>query len=211
MPHDAKELIPTRASLLERLKAWQDQSSWQQFFDTYWPLIYSVARRAGLTDAEAQDVVQETMVAAAKHLPTFQYDPAIGSFKGWLLTLTRWRIIDQVRKRSPLGAHRFASNATATSPETDTVDRVADPAGPSLDEIWEKEWQANLLQAALDNVKRRIDPQKYQIFDCYVNKEWAPEKVASAFGVSVDYVYVAKHRITELIKDEVGRLEKKMT
>jgi RNA polymerase sigma factor (sigma-70 family) len=211
MPRDVKELIPTRASLLERLKAWQDQSSWQQFFDTYWPLIYNVARGAGLTDAEAQDVVQETMVAAAKHLPTFQYDPAIGSFKGWLLTLTRWRIIDQIRKRGPLSVHRSASSPAGATGTTDAVDRVVDPACPTLDEIWEKEWQANLLQAALDNVKRRIDPQKYQIFDCYVNKEWPPEKVAGAFGVSVDYVYVAKHRITELIKDEVRRLEKEMT
>src|SRR5215471_2399586 len=159
MPRDAKELIPTRVSLLERLKAWQDQASWQQFFDTYWPLIYSVARGAGLTDAEAQDVVQETMVAAAKHLPTFQYDPAIGSFKGWLLTLTRWRIIDQVRKRGPLAAHRSAASAAAATAGTDPVNRVADPASPALDEMWEKEWQTNLLEAALGNVKRRLDPQ----------------------------------------------------
>src|SRR5262252_1637377 len=210
MPRDAKELIPTRVSLLERLKAWQDQASWQQFFDTYWPLIYSVARGAGLTDAEAQDVVQETMVAAAKHLPTFQYDPAIGSFKGWLLTLTRWRIVDQLRKRSPLSVHRSFSNEAATNGTTDTVARVVDPSCPSLDEMWEREWQANLLDAALDNVKRRLEPQKYQIFDCYVNKEWEAEKVAGTFGVSVGYVYVAKNRITELIKDEVRRLEKEM-
>src|SRR6266851_1175979 len=118
----ADELIPTRATLLEKLRAWQDQSSWQQFFDTYWPLIYGVARRAGLTEAEAEDVVQETMFAAAKHLPTFQYDPAIGSFKGWLLTLTRWRIIDQFRKRGPLSAHRSVPGQAGTTDRTDTVD-----------------------------------------------------------------------------------------
>src|SRR3974390_95054 len=105
MRRDANELIPTGASLLERLKAWEDQASWQQFFDTYWPLIYGVARGGGLSDAEAQDVVQEVMISAAKPLPTFQYDPSIGSFKAWLLTLTRWRIIDQFNKRRPVGAH----------------------------------------------------------------------------------------------------------
>src|SRR5678815_3211087 len=100
MREQADELIPTRASLLHRLKDWRDQASWQQFFDIYWRLIYGVARRSGLTDSEAQDVVQETMLAVAKHMPGFQYDAANGQFKAWLLNMTRWRIIDQMRKRA---------------------------------------------------------------------------------------------------------------
>ena len=55
---NADELIPTRWSLICRLKDWNDQVGWREFFDTYWKLIYSVAIKAGLTDAEAQDVVQ---------------------------------------------------------------------------------------------------------------------------------------------------------
>ena len=95
------ELIPTRATLIQRLKNWQDQSSWQDFFDTYWKLIYGTAIKSGLTATEAQDVVQETMISVAKHMPAFKYDPAIGSFKTWLLNMTRWRITDQLRKRGP--------------------------------------------------------------------------------------------------------------
>src|ERR1700733_12594936 len=95
------ELIPTRATLIQRLKDWQDQSSWQDFFDTYWNLIYGVAVKGGLNPAEAEDVVQETMVSVAKHMPGFQYDPKIGSFKAWLLNMTRWRITDQLRRRGP--------------------------------------------------------------------------------------------------------------
>ena len=57
--------IATRASLLVRLKDREDQASWQEFFDTYWRLIYSVATKAGLNDAEAQDVVQETVISVA--------------------------------------------------------------------------------------------------------------------------------------------------
>src|SRR5437764_12852405 len=102
MAAKSPELIPTRASLLKRLPNWQDQTSWQEFFDTYWRLIYGVARQAGMNDVEAQDVVQETMVAVAKHMPTFQYDPKIGSFKTWLLNMTRWRIVVQLRNRAPV-------------------------------------------------------------------------------------------------------------
>ena len=95
----ADPLYQTRATLILRLKNWQDQASWQEFFDTYWRLIYGVARKSGMTDSEAQDVVQETMLAVAKHMPKFTYDPSIGSFKAWLLNMTRWRILDQFRKR----------------------------------------------------------------------------------------------------------------
>ena len=209
MAEPMDELIPTRATLIQRLKDWQDQSSWQVFFDTYWKLIYGVAVKGGLTAAEAQDVVQETMISVAKHMPTFEYDPAIGSFKTWLLNMTRWRITDQLRKRGPFAAGHPAGEDTATG--TRTVDKVVDPVSRDLDALWDAEWEKNLLDAALAKVKRQLDPQKYQIFDLYVNKEWAPEKVAATFGISVDQVYLVKHRTTELIKEEVKRLESKVS
>jgi RNA polymerase sigma factor (sigma-70 family) len=207
MAQPTDELIPTRATLIQRLKNWQDQSSWEDFFETYWKLIYGVAIKGGLNDAEAQDVVQETMISVAKHMPRFKYDPAIGSFKSWLLNMTRWRITDQFRKRGRLIAHDSSIDDTA---RTRTVDQMIDPASQDLDALWDAEWEKNLLAAAITRVKRRLDPQKYQIFDFYVNKEWAPEKVAETFGISIDQVYLAKHRTTELIKEEVKRLEAEM-
>ena len=203
------ELIPTRATLIQRLKNWQDESSWQDFFDTYWKLIYGVALKGGLTEAEAQDVVQETMISVAKHMPTFEYDPAMGSFKAWLLNMTRWRITDQLRKRGPFANAHDPPEDTATG--TRTMEKVADPASRDLDAIWNSEWEKNLLEAAMSKVKRRLDPRKFQIFDLYVNKEWPAEKVAATFGISVDQVYLAKHRTTEMIKEEIKRLEEKVT
>ena len=207
MPRSDGELIPTRASLLHRLRNWDDKSSWQDFFDIYWRLIYGVARKAGLNDAEAQDVVQETMTSVAKHMPAFRYDPAIGSFKAWLLKLTRWRIIGQLRKRGPLAVH----DSMPGDPVTGTVQGIADPAAGALDSMWDAEWEANLLKAAIDRVKRRLDPEKYQVFDFYVNKEWPPDKVAITFRISIGQVYLAKNRVTAMIKKEVRRLENEMT
>jgi RNA polymerase sigma factor (sigma-70 family) len=208
MAEPKDELIPTRATLIQRLKDWQDQSSWQDFFDTYWKLIYGTATKSGLTATEAQDVVQETMISVAKHMPAFKYDPAIGSFKTWLLNMTRWRITDQLRQRGPFVAKHSTSDDTAAG--TRTVDKVVDPMGRDLDALWDAEWEKNLLDAAMAKVKRRLDPIKYQIFDLYVNKEWPPERVAATFGISVDQVYLAKHRTTELIKEEVKKLEETM-
>ena|ERR1051326_3334721 len=208
MAHQGEELIPTRATLLQRLKNWQDESSWQEFFDTYWKLIYGVARQAGMTDAEGQDIVQETMVSVARHMPKFKYDPAIGSFKTWLLNITRWRIIDQKRRRAVSANHEPLPDGTETG--TGTIERMVDPASDQLDGVWEQEWNQALLDAATAKVKRRVEPQNFQLFDFYVNKNWTPDKVAQMFGVTVDQVYLAKHRITEMVREEVTRLETKM-
>jgi len=206
MKSDDDELIPTRASLLERLKNWSDQSSWQEFFETYWKLIYGVARKSGLTDAEAQDVVQNTMVSIAKQMPDFKLDPKIGSFKSWLLQITKWRILDETRKRGPQSIVPVSPGDQEVA--TDTIAQVVDPA-QGLDNMWETEWQKSLMGAAIANVKRRVEPLDYQLFDIYVNKEWSPQKVAERFNVSISRVFSVKHRIARMIKEELIRLERK--
>lgn len=198
-------LLVTRRSLVDKLRDWDDRKRWQEFFDTYWKLIYSAARKSGLTDAEAQEVVQETVITVAKNIEKLRYDPAIGSFKGWLLNITRWRIADQFRKRSPADQHRAPS---ADDRQTATIERVPDPRAVNLDELWEKEWKGNLFEAAITRVKKKVDPKQFQIFDCYVRKEWPAQKVADQLQVSVGQVYLARHRVSALLKKEVKALEK---
>ncbi len=203
------ELIPTRATLIQRLKNWQDQSSWQDFFDTYWQLIYGVAVKRGLTQSEAQEVVQETMISVAKHMPTFKYDPVIGSFKAWLLNMTRWRIADQFRKRQQLGI--FQESTDETPGGDGPMDGLTNiPCPVDLDKLWEEEWEKNLLEAAVAKARRRLDPKQYQIFDLYVNKEWEAQRIAKTFSIPIGQVYLAKHRVTEMIKQEAERLKKEM-
>src|SRR5258707_14587409 len=103
-------LLATRRSLVEHLADWGDQLRWQEFFDTYSKLIYSAARQSGLTDAEAQEAVQKTVITVSKNIGKLKYDPAIGSFKSWLVQITRWRICNPMRKREPVNAkpHRPA-------------------------------------------------------------------------------------------------------
>ena len=199
------EHIPTRTTLLERLKDWRDNPSWQEFFDTYWKLIYGFAIRSGLNEVEAQDVVQETMLSVARHIPTFKYDRSLGSFKHWLLNMTRWRIRDQIRKRKAFVVLVNEDNASET--KTEHIHKIPDPVGIDFDALWETEWEKNLLDTAMIKIRRQLDPEKYQIFDFLINKEWSPQKVAETFQISVNQVYLAKHRITELIKEEVDRLK----
>jgi RNA polymerase sigma-70 factor (ECF subfamily) len=195
----------TRRSLISRLRNLDDRDSWQKFFDTYWKLIYSVARKAGCTEQEAQEVVQETTVAVSKYIQDYQYDPQRCSFKNWLLQKTRWKIIDQVRKRPPGFVQPFAP-ATDTS-RTPTVERIPDPESLELDGMWDEEWEKNLLDAAMERVKRRVKPDHYQIFYLSAVRHLAVKQVAKAMGVSVPQVYLVKHRVAALIKKEVRLLE----
>src|SRR5438876_9829390 len=117
----ADELIPTRQSLLSRLTNSEDQTSWQDFFNTYWKLIHSVAIKSGLTDAEAQDAVQETIIAVAKNIKEFQYDPQKCSFKSWVMMITRQRIIWQLRKRQALPAPNGLRAARDDTARTATI------------------------------------------------------------------------------------------
>jgi len=198
-------LLATRRSLVDRLANWDDRQRWQEFFDTYWKLIYSAASKSGLTDAEAQEVVQETIITVAKKIDKLRYDPSVGSFKGWLLQITRWRIADQFRKREPGQAKRVRSPDDRL---TATIDRVPDSNAVDLDALWEKEWQDNLFAAAITRIKKKVDPKQFQIFDCYVRKDWPAQKVASELNVSVGQVYLARHRVSAVLKKEIKALEK---
>jgi RNA polymerase sigma-70 factor (ECF subfamily) len=73
---------------------------------------------------------------------------------------------------------------------------------------WEKEWQTNLLQAAMHRVKRRVKEEQYQLFDFCVVKQWPVRRIAQTLGVSAARIYLAKHRISRLLRKEVALLEK---
>jgi RNA polymerase sigma-70 factor (ECF subfamily) len=192
----------TRRSLVAGLADWRDRRHWQEFHRIYSKLIYGFARRAGLTDAEAEDALQETLLTVARRADG--YDPARGAFKGWLLQIARWRVADQFRKRLPAQPHADRSRDTA---RTATIARAIDPAGPDIEAVWNTEWHRNLLETALQRVKQKVSPRQYQIFDCYVVKEWPAQRVQRDLRVNIAQVYLAKHRVAALLKKEVEALQ----
>jgi RNA polymerase sigma factor (sigma-70 family) len=197
LPFQAVDPLTTRYSLLSRLQDWKDQDSWKDFFDTYWRLIYSVALKAGLTEFEAQEVVQETVISVAKGIHRFQRDPAKGSFRGWLRNVTQWRIIDQLRKRRPGEAENYERD----------LSEIPEPGVSRLESLWDAEWEANIFEVAIERVKRRVKEEHYQIFDLHIVKRLPVTEVAATLGVSSAKVYLIKHRISALIKKEIRTLE----
>ncbi len=198
--------LPTRRSLLSRLRDLEDSESWRTFFDMYWRLLYNVARKSGLSDHHAQDVVQETVIAVARKMPEFRYDPAKGSFKGWLLLICRRRIHDYFRRTYSL---------SRAAPQADEeLERAAEnvpaamlPPDAQIDGIWEQEWRDNIFRAALAQVRQRANPKQYQVFDCCVLQNQRPAEVAQMLGLNAAQVYLAKHRLSAAVKRAVKELE----
>lgn len=203
-PH-AEDPAATRSTLIHRLQDWGDHGSWQEFFDTYWKLIYSVALKAGLPDVEAQDVVQETVIAVAKQVRTGGYDRRKGSFKQWLCLITRRRIIDRLRERTDPKLRHHSKHSDPA--RTDTVARIADPASLDLNSVWEEEWEKNLMEAAIGLVRQQVSPKHFQIFDLSALRNLPVSEVARLLKVSVAQVYLVRHRIKGLVKKAVKRIE----
>ena len=188
--------LQTRRSLLSRLRDYEDKESWQTFFDRYWRLLYNVARRAGLDDVDAQDVVQDTVIAVAKEIPDFRYDPARGSFKSWLFQILRRRVSDHFRK------HYRQPAQDDITPETLEVGD-----GVSLSDAWDQEWERSVLAAAIAQVRAEANPKHFQVFDYCVLKEWPVAKVASTLGMNAAQVYLARHRVSAAVKRAARRIE----
>jgi RNA polymerase sigma-70 factor (ECF subfamily) len=195
----------TRKSLIARLDNWEDRKAWDEFYQTYWRLIYSVAIRAGLRNDEAFDAVQETILSIAKQSKRNLYDPKQGSFKTWLMNMTRWRINDQFRKRKKDTA--MVVGDWEGDRKTAVIERFEDPKGEVLERLWDVEWKKNIADAALARVKAKVSPKQYQIFDYYVVKQWEAKRVQEHLGVSMAQVYLAKHRVGAVLKRELARLQ----
>jgi RNA polymerase sigma-70 factor (ECF subfamily) len=88
------------------------------------------------------------------------------------------------------------------------LERIGDPSGCDLDAIWDAEWEKNLLAAALERVKRQVAPEQFQIFDLACLEGWPVRKVTQALGVSAARVYLARHRVGRLLKQELQRLSR---
>ncbi len=204
---DPDSLLPTRQTLLTRLRDCQDQAGWREFFDTYWRLIYSVARKSGLNDTEAQDVVQDTFIYLTRRMPRFHYDRARGSFKSWLRVVTRSRINVYCRKEK--AREELVREPLSSDPgDDDLPDALPDQAAESQDEVWQLEWEQNLVNTAFRRLRAKVSSQQLLIFRLTTVEELPLAQVAKKLGVSLAQVYLARHRVGKMFKTEVLRLRR---
>lgn len=199
----------TRPSLLYRVRNQSDGASWEEFHRLYRRLIYGRARRAGLSHADAEEVAQDVFKRVAETIHEFEHDPDRGSFRGWLMKLTHWRITDKFQSLQKLAGQNSPPRGDRTSGAgTATIDQV--PAPADEEDAWDREWQEHLLAAAIDRVSRQVKPRHFQVFELYVRQNWPALKVSRQLGINPAAIYMISHRLQKQLKGEVQKLQEQL-
>ena len=190
----------TRVSLLTRLKDGEDAEAWRQFVELYAPVVYGFARKRGLQDADAADLMQEVLRSVARNAAKMEYDPARGTFRGWLFTVTRNKVYNF------LNGQRNRPRATGDASAQERLDSI--PARvEEVDDDWELEYQRRMSARAMDRVKGEFQASTWKAFWGTAVEGRGAQDVGTELKMTPGAVYVAKSRVLARLREEVQRLQ----
>jgi RNA polymerase sigma factor (sigma-70 family) len=195
-----QESPATRASLLVRLRDGSDASAWQEFVQLYAPIIYGFARKRGLQDADAADLMQEVLRSVSLAAHRLEYDPARGTFRGWLFTITRNKVFNFLESRS----RRVVGSGD--SGVQGRLEQHADGHG-ALAADWEADYERTLAARAMERIKGEFQGATWQAFSLTAVEGVAPAQAATRVGLSVGAVYVAKIRVIARLRQEIAIMQ----
>jgi RNA polymerase sigma factor (sigma-70 family) len=190
----------TRVTLLNRLKDGADADAWHEFVHLYGPVVYGFARKRGLQDADAADLMQEVLRSVARNAVRMEYDPKRGTFRGWLYTVTRNKIYNF------LNGQRNRPRGTGDSAAQERLDAVADRTDDREDD-WELEYQRRLSAQAMELVRGEFQPNTWQAFWRTAVEGRPAQEVGGELKMTPGAVYVAKSRVLARLREEVQRLQ----
>ncbi len=188
--------LPTRPSLLVRLRDPRDQEAWRTFLDLYAPLLYGFGRKNGLQDADAADLTQAVLQAVSGSIGRLDYDPARGTFRGWLFGVAR----------NQLGKWRRSQRQPRATGDTDDLQQLAEHPAPEETDWWEHEYRQQCFRVASERVRPRVNDAAWRSFWQTAVEGRAPGDVAAELGLTLGALYTAKSRVLALIKKEIQNL-----
>jgi RNA polymerase sigma-70 factor (ECF subfamily) len=192
----------TRRSLLLRLRDRDDTRAWEEFVEIYEPLLYRLARGRGLQHADAEEMVQEALVAVASSIERWDPDPIHGSFRGWLFCIARNVTINFLTRRRP-----GQQGAGGTSLQL-LLEGHPDPDSEAAADF-EPQYQREVFHWAVRQIRAEFRPSTWQAFwKTAVDGEPISE-TAAALGLSIGAVYMARSRVMARIKIRVQELEQR--
>ena len=187
----------TSVSLLSRLQK-DDNDAWVVFVDRYGSRLNQWCLHRGLQPADSEDVTQNVLVKLARNMKTFQYDPKL-TFRGWLRRVTENAVIDFQRERR--ARHEVSQLAEVRDLFDTKEDR--DDLLTRLGEAFDLE----ILEHAMDRVRRRVEPQRWQAWKMTAQDLKPGREVADALQMPIASVYTARFQVQKLISEEVQTLE----
>lgn len=199
----------TRSTLLKNIGDPDNEDAWNRFFDLYAGFIYNLARRNGVSDPDADELIPSVLLEVARLIIAKPHDPAKGNFRDLLATVTRRRIIDRIRVLR-LRATREVSGFDQTESRTGFILRQADLDDDPFKKIADEEWLALLRERALAELKADSTLKTYSIFHAAVIEEWPTEKIMTTYGVTRDVVYQTRRRLTPRYAEILRRVAEQL-
>lgn len=189
----------TSATLLGRLcQTPSDPAAWDAFVVRYGRKIYGWCRHWGLQETDAEDVTQNVLLTLVRKLGAFEYDPA-RSFRAWLKTLTQHAWSDFV------AAQQRPGRGSGDSQMREVLRSVA--AGEDLASRLQAEFDYELLEAASEKVRLRVQPHTWEAFRLTALEGLSGAETAKRLGLQVAVVFNAKSKVHRLLQEEIQRLE----
>jgi len=191
MPADRE--AETSMTLLDQLHDNpSDPRAWSLFVERYQPRIHAWCLTWGLQPSDAEDVVQDVLVKLFAAMSKFQYDPA-RSFRAWLKTVTKhvWCDFLAARRKDP----------GRTAGPIDTIADSSD-ARSDLERQIEDAFDAELIELAMDRVRKRVKPATWQAFQLTVVEGLSGADAAQKLQIPVAHVFVAKNRVQKMLQEE---------
>ena len=189
----------TSSSLFARIKQ-RDSIAWERVSQLYGPLVYRSARKAGLQESDATDIVQEVFRSVASHVADLRLDRPGDSFRAWLWSITKNKIHDYFRRRAR--NPEAIGGSTAHEQMQNLPDSVIDEK--SADELLKPSKALEIRALAL--IQTDFEPQTWQAFlRSAVDGQKAAE-IAADLGMSLTAVYKAKSRVLARLRSEFGGL-----
>lgn len=194
----------TRYSLLMRIADPQNHAAWLEFVAIYEPLVYSLARRKGLQDADARDLCQDVFRAVAGAARRWTPDPERGSFRGWLYRVARNRLLNGLRSERRHGRAAGGSDIQRLLEQEPDL-AGADGHGEDGRDI-DTEYRRRLFLLAARSIEHDFSRSTWQAFwqTAVLSREVAA--VAAELGLSTGAVYIAKSRVLARLKTRVQEL-----
>jgi RNA polymerase sigma factor (sigma-70 family) len=189
----------TRYSLIVKLRDPADAGAWREFVAIYQPLVYRLARREGLQDADAHDLCQEVFRTVARAIERYELDPARGSFRGWLSRITRNLLINVLTRRP----YRLRGSGSTSVQELLEAQPADDPSAAA---VFETEYRRQVFRWAAEEVQREFAPSTWRAFWLTAVEGRAPADAAAELGLSVGAVYIARSRVLARLRARVQRL-----
>jgi RNA polymerase sigma-70 factor (ECF subfamily) len=191
---DDRSAMHTRPSLLVRVRDAADAGAWATFVDIYAPLVYGLGRRRGLQDADAADLTQDVMGEVIRSIRAFEYQPARGRFRDWLLLIARRRLCRFFDRRARRGEEHG---------QADALDQAEDRT-PDAD--WNDAFSARVLEVALQRIQPDFEPATWRAFErVWLENRPAPE-TAAELSMKIQLVYKAKSRVLKRLTEEVEEI-----